>query len=227
MNLQVTDTIVCDTTQLNGFINNGSYDYNSELVVEKESLLEKFFRLIKDWYNDLFDGVDAVANGARYNSAIMMIIILVVVFLIIGALFIMYKKKMFFFRKGKKDAKDYEVVEESIYGVDFVDEISAALKRGNYNEAVRLKYLQCLRLLSDNEQIAWRIYKTPVEYTQEYKDDIFAQLTREYVLVRYGGYVASSETFDEISEKYRIIDKHVSEITQLSHQLQEGDGNEN
>ena len=163
----IADTLVCDSTMLNRFVTDDNYDYNSELQGKNNSLLDRVMQSISDWFKDLFGTAQDVQNSVMNNtsSTWVYILIAVLVIAILVLLYFMYKKKMFFFKRKNKDEEDYEVVEDSIYGVDFDKDIDAAFKAGNYKEAVRLTYLQCLRLLSDNELIDWRIYKTPTQYT--------------------------------------------------------------
>ena len=99
----------------------------------------------------------------------------------------------------------------NVYGIDFDKEIAAAVGRGDYREAVRLRYLQCLKFLSDHEVIDWRIYKTPAQYTREYKQAAFTQLTRTYVLVRYGDRDANQSVLDGIVSNYESIVERVKD----------------
>ena len=184
--INVSDTIVCDSSLLKKIINDGNYDYNSEITVEQKSLLEKVKDDFGRWLDDVLSSLVTI-------------------------LYYIYKKKMFFFKKKEKAADDYEVGEETIYGIDFDKEIAAAVGRGDYREAVRLRYLQCLKFLSDHEVIDWRIYKTPAQYTREYKQAAFTQLTRTYVLVRYGDRDANQSVLDGIVSNYESIVERVKD----------------
>ena len=125
--------------------------------------------------------------------------------------------------KKAKDEDDYEVVEDTIYGIDFEKEIADAIESGNYRKAIRLRYLQCLKTLSDNDAIDWRIHKTPTQYTREFKNEDFKNLTRQYVLVRYGGYKATPEIYEYICDKYKIIVSELSVNMNLESSQKGGD----
>lgn len=210
--INVSDTIVCDSSLLKKIINDGNYDYNSEITVEQKSLLEKvkddFGRWLDDVLSSLFNSPDAIINS---NNLMRWVWIGIAAVALVTILYYIYKKKMFFFKKKEKAADDYEVGEETIYGIDFDKEIAAAVGRGDYREAVRLRYLQCLKFLSDHEVIDWRIYKTPAQYTREYKQAAFTQLTRTYVLVRYGDRDANQSVLDGIVGNYESIVERVED----------------
>ena len=211
MNTHITDTIACDTARLNSFVNSGNYDYNSEIGDVDKSLFEKAIDDFNHWLQDVFDGLFDIKDSVFTANGNMKYVWMVVgIAIILALLYLLYKKKMFFFKKKEKEDDNYEIVEDSIYGVDFEQDISRAIRLNNYREAVRLRYLQCLKLLSDHGLIDWRIHKTPAQYTQEYKERDFRSMTHQYVLIRYGDYTATSAIFDEISLKYQSIEKEVS-----------------
>ncbi|MDY6293091.1 MAG: DUF4129 domain-containing protein [Bacteroidales bacterium] len=207
------DTIVCDTTRLQEFINSGNYNYNSELdSSERPSLLGKAIDAFKSWLdktmNDIMNGVDQTlfsSNIMKYVWIALAIILLLVI------IYVMYKKRIFIFKPKASSTGDYEVVEDNIYGIDFEDEIERALATGNFKEAVRLRYLHCLRILSDTQAIVWMPHKTPLQYTQEFNHNDFKQLTRRYVLVRYGDYEATRNTYDTITQLSKNVESFLND----------------
>ena len=126
--INVSDTIVCDSSLLKKIINDGNYDYNSEITVEQKSLLEKvkddFGRWLDDVLSSLFNSPDAIINS---NNLMRWVWIGIAAVALVTILYYIYKKKMFFFKKKEKAADDYEVGEETIYGIDFDKEIAAAV----------------------------------------------------------------------------------------------------
>ena len=138
------------------------------------------------------------------------LIVLAGLFILIVLLLIwfLYKKRPeLFMRSGKKLA--YHVEEDTIYGIDFEKEISTAMLRNEYREAVRLLYLQTLKQLSDAEKIDWQPYKTPTEYTYELKSNAlrtpFRELTNRFLRVRY--FEATEALFHEMQTLQREIVK--------------------
>lgn len=223
MGVNVSDTIVCDSSLLKKIISDGNYDYNSEITVDQKSLLEKvmddFARWLDDVLSGLFNSPDAIVHSSNLMRYVWIGIAVVVLALI---LYYIYKKRMFFFKKKENAAHDYEVGEETIYGIDFDKEIAAAVNRGDYREAIRLRYLQCLKFLSDREAIDWRIYKTPSQYTREYKQAEFKQLTRSYVLVRYGDRDANQSVLDDVFQNYESIVERLKDDKEATVDLEEG-----
>lgn len=205
----ITDTLVCDSTRLHQFINSGNYDYNSELDATKRpsvlgNMLDSFMNWLDKIMNDIFNGFYQIMSSSKIW---VYVFIAIVAILLLTLLYVMYKKKMFFFRKRRKVEQEYEVIEDNIYGIEFEEEIELALSSGNYKEAIRLRYLQCLRILSDNNAIAWMAFKTPLQYTQEFVNDQFKELTSRYILVRYGDYEATQHIFEIISQLKNEIEQ--------------------
>ena len=221
------DTIVCDTAQLNYYINCGKYNYDTEIDENAPSLFEKIMDAIESWISDFFRDLFGIKDAVFSSDSYMRYVWIVVgVILLLTIAYLIYKKKMFFFHKETKVEDDYQVVEDTIYGIDFDENIATALKSSNYKEAVRLKYLQCLKMLSDGEFIDWRLFKTPKQYTQEFANSQFLDLTRNYVLVRYGDYTATLSTYESIDNLYKDIKAHLNEIPDIPVQ-EEGGDNEN
>ena len=104
------------------------------------------------------------------------------------ALYIFFRHPNLFRRKSVSSQLKYEVTEDTIYGIDFKQEIEKALASQNYREAARLIYLQKLRELSDANRIEWRLYKTPTQYTREETSDNFRKLTNHFLRIRYGNF---------------------------------------
>lgn len=221
----VADTIACDTTRLNSIINSGDFDYNSEIADNQKSLFEKVLSDIENWFNDILNGIfsagDKVFSTNNRTMGYVWLVLAIIAILVL--LYIMFRKKMLFFKKKEKAENDYDVVEDTIYGIDFEQDISRALDCGNLREAIRLRYLQCLKYLSDNEKIDWRIHKTPAQYTREFKNADFSSLTRQYVLIRYGDYEATQAIFNDISSKYKNIVDQLNVVSAAVEKEEGGD----
>ena len=97
--------------------------------------------------------------------------------------------------RSHKNSLPYTVEEDTIYGVDFPKGIDEALSRRDYREAIRLLYLQTLKLLADRKRIDWQLYKTPTQYLHEVRLPAFRQLTDHFMRVRYGNFEATEALF--------------------------------
>lgn len=137
---------------------------------------------------------------AQEYSGVVLVCIAILILLLL--LWFIYKKRPELFMRSRRNKLAYSVHEDTIYGVDFRQEIDRALARKDYREAVRLLYLQTLKQLSDGGQIDWQLYKTPTEYMYELKPESlrppFREVTHLFLRVRYGNFEATAALFEEM-----------------------------
>ncbi|MGI4865720.1 MAG: DUF4129 domain-containing protein [Janthinobacterium lividum] len=87
---------------------------------------------------------------------------------------------------------EYDTATENIHELDFVARLREAEDSGNYRLALRLGYLQLLKLLSDQHLIDWQPDKTNHAYLRELATGrpagtpAFGELTRQFEYVWYG-----------------------------------------
>ncbi|MDR2840545.1 MAG: DUF4129 domain-containing protein [Paludibacter sp.] len=197
------DTIVYDIQKIVDYQSKQRYDYNSQLNLPDESLVERLLRQFNEWLNNIFN----TALDQRITTVVLIILFLLIIAYI---LYIIFKKHTGIFLRNKKtDGLNYDTIEENIHQIDFEKEIERAVERLDFRFAIRLKYLQTLRYLSDNELILWQIHKTPTEYYYEIGNSEikqpFRELTTNFLQIRYGNYSASQELFDSMCSLYRQI----------------------
>lgn len=197
----MTDTLSVDTLSLAQWRGNAEFDYPSEFKGSGFSLL--------DWLSDKLDQIMRGLFGDISLGHTGEIIWYVLGFGAIAAIvvFTLYRhpELLRWRRKAVADDAGYDVVDDNIYGIDFQSAISRALTHGNHREAVRLTYLQTLRLLSDAQLIDWQPAKTPTQYVGEFRDETFLRLTATFVRVRYGGYAATAQTADDVTADSKAI----------------------
>jgi hypothetical protein len=111
---------------------------------------------------------------------------------------------MSIFRRAPKKIKEKKADEETqdIYNIDFDKAITAAINEGNFRLAVRLQYLQLLRLLSDKNIIDFNPHRPNSDYVMQlfgtnYYPDFF-RITRYFEYAWYGGFPVSASAFDRI-----------------------------
>lgn len=104
---------------------------------------------------------------------------------------------------------DIDIMEEdTIYGIDFENEIKKMEDEGNYFQCIRLRYLELLRILHDEHRILWLPSKTVTQYTHEVNTEDFLNITNIFMKIRYGNYAASKEFYAETCGLYnKILDK--------------------
>lgn len=199
-----SDTLVLDTARLQVWRQDGDYDYSRELVPSQTSLMEWLSRQFSKVMRSIF-GSDFYQE---YGDAMWILIGLIAVLAIF--LFLFYKHPELFGRSGKVKQADYEVTEDTIYGVDFQQEIEKAMARKDYREVLRLTYLQTLKTLSDNHRIEWQAFKTPTQYTYEFRQADFRKMTNLFVRVRYGGFEATEAMIEEIHSYQQSVDNSIT-----------------
>lgn len=192
MTLQ-NDTLVYDAGRIAYWQSDPAHDYNRELVAPDLNIMELIYR----WIGKLLEILFGNRFAEQYTGPVLVLFFAAVVLLLIWFL---YKKRPELFMRVRKNSLPYNIVEDTIYGVDFETEIDRALSNRDYKEAVRLLYLQTLKQLSDNGVIDWQLYKTPTEYIYEIKPEntrsVFRELTNSFLRVRYGNFEAEKTLFD-------------------------------
>ena len=173
-------------------------DYNREAVESQSDLLQWLIGMLMQLIDDMIQGVVRLDITTYVFIAIVVILLAVFCWLI-------YKYRPAIFGRRKKDDLDYELEEDNIYGIDFDVELKKALDRSDYREAVRLKYLQTLKLLTDAERIDWQLHKTATQYSLEFPDATFQQMTNHFLRIRYGYFQATAEIYEEMAADYASL----------------------
>ena len=189
------DTLIADTARIAFWQTDTATNYNRELLTPEVNVMEwvgmQLFKLLRQLFGSRF--------AEQYTETILIVLVVVILLLI---LWFLYRKRPELFMRSRRNRLPYTVEEDTIYGVDFEQEIAQALQRADYRAAVRLLYLQTLRLLSDAGRIDWQPYKTPTEYLYEVNPEsvrnAFRLLTTAFLRVRYGNFEASESLFDEM-----------------------------
>lgn len=184
------DTLKTDSAMLNALRNNPDFGYSRELVQVKSSTWQWMSDRLADWYQSLFNSVFPNENNwyLWFIAAVMVIGIIIAI--------VMVRNRNLLRRKENNDS-GYVVTDDTIYGIDFEQQIEAALGRDDYRTALRMIYLQTLKWLDDNHHIHWQPQKTPSQYVREYRCAPFNTLTTLFIRIRYGGFEADQALVDE------------------------------
>lgn len=182
------DTLIVDTDLLIRFQTDGRYDYGRDFRTPDRSILAG----LQEWLSRSLQSI-----GNSFDTMYLWIALGLVV---LGfTLWLVWKNQPRIFTRDGKAGKGGEMADEdNIYGIDFEGLLEEALGRADYRQAVRLVYLQTLRLLADAQRIDWQLYKTPTEYTREITTAAFRRLTDTFVRVRYGNFEATEATCKEM-----------------------------
>lgn len=199
----LSDTIRPDSALLSAFRADSRFDYNRELVPERDSVWQQLMDHVERYFHNLFHGV----GGGDPTT---LLVTIAVIILIIAAV-VVIRHSRFFYRNRNVMTADND--EDNIYGVDFEKEIAAARKKGDWRRVVRFIYLQTLRALADGHHIDWRPSKTPTQYTYEVKTDDFKQMTRLFLRVRYGGFPADEAMAEQmVTLKEKVLAVYVQDV---------------
>lgn len=186
------DTLQIDTLQLSAFQHDPQFDYDRELMGGSKSLMEWITEVIGEWISETFD---VVVSSDFVTYLLVMLGFLVIAFF---AWFWWYKRPKMFMKGEKDDDWDYDVEEDTIYGVNFEAGIARALENQDYRQAVRLVYLQTLKYLEDEGRIEWQLSRTPSQYVRQVNTPAFTSLSRHFINVRYGNFIATLDLYEQI-----------------------------
>lgn len=189
------DTLLCNQERLAAWQADPACAYNRELIVPEMNIWDRLMSLFAKLLGKIFGSNFADAYGGAVLISLFVLAVLLV-------LWFVYRKNPGFFMRSSRKRVDYTIHEDTIYGIDFSSAIAAALKNGDYREAVRYLYLQSLKELNDDKVIDWQLYKTPTEYVYEVPSgngrEYFRQLTARFLRVRYGNFEATESLFGEM-----------------------------
>lgn len=198
-----SDTLVIDTARLQVWRRDDDYAYGRELVPSQDSLMDWVAKRLNEFFENIF--------GSNFYQDHHDTLWICIGLAALGAVlaFLLWKHPELFARSGRRKPMEYEVTEDTIYGVDFPSEIEKALENENFREALRLMYLQTLKSLSDYHQIEWQPFKTPTQYTFEFRQADFKRMTSLFVRVRYGGFGADKDMIRDMHNLQASVDNFV------------------
>jgi hypothetical protein len=141
--------------------------------------------------------------------------IIIAVFLFAVIYFLFANKISIFSRSSSKDSNSgIEEDEVDLFKIPYQDLLQKAYAEKNYRLAVRILYLQTLKLLSEKNIIAFQADYTNLDYLKQlsptmfYKD--FFAITRHYEYVWYGGFAVSEPAFNTIRNDFNAIQDKIS-----------------
>ena len=193
------DTLAYNASEIAKWQSDSRYDYNREFLHDERSLWQIIQMWIYDRLHELF-GV-----GADVHQIFVWLVVIFFLIVIAVLSFLLYRHRGLFKGSQKVNSDVYTIEDETIYGINFDNDIEKALLDHDFREAVRLIYMQTLRTLSDADIILWEPYKTPRQYMMEFHHDSFNMLTREYVKIRYGNFTASMTSVDDMRRWQRDV----------------------
>ncbi len=197
-----------DQDKLSNYQQDSQFQYDLPQL-EGESILERAWRWLQEWYADL------IGNGTTANLVDILFRIALVVAFVYFIIKIFGVEITTVFKPSKAKKLAYQVSEEQLMGIDFEAEIAQAIQQKQWRFAVRLTYLHALKLLADAEWLAVKKGKTNRDYLYELSgkqvEKDFERLSFIFDYTWYGHFEASDiilaqakDHFDKIQDAKRL-----------------------
>jgi hypothetical protein len=194
-----TSTVATRNIDVKKYAADKNFEY-TEMSAPKENYWDRFWKWFWQMVNDIFS---SKAGNRVLNWSLSIIAIAVIVFFILKVTGMNHNG---LFSKNDNTGINYIVDNDDINGIDFNAAIDTAITKNNYRLAIRLLYLQTLKLLSDKAVIDWRINKTNAAYVHElqpygYQNE-FMQLTFYFDKVWYGETKVDKDQFTALQQSF-------------------------
>jgi hypothetical protein len=177
-------------------------NYSKKKIEEEEKPQEE-----QPVEND-FDWDGSIFNGDWSNFFKIFFFVIVIGLLAFIIIRLMGNTMFLSNQKVNKTGLNYSIekVEEDIHKADLEDFAQQALKQQDYRLAIRLYFLQTLKLLSENKFIKWKRDKTNNEYIREMSGtDLFREfrdLSRLFDRVWYSDVKVQEHHFNQIRPRF-------------------------
>ena len=144
------------------------------------------------------------------------IIWFIIISVFLGAIiyFLLQNKISFFSKEAASSSQISEAdAHEDIFNLSYNERIKKAETEQSYRVAIRLIFLQTLKLLSDTNHIKYQPDYTNLDYLQQlhqsnlYND--FSKVTRSYEYVWYGKFEISSATYTTIKKDFLMLQNKI------------------
>ncbi len=134
----IPDTLSLNRQLITQWQHDDRYDYDRELASDDRGVFSWLTERLKEFLSDLLD------TTVSSTAVTYLLIALGGVALLFVAWQVWKHNPSLFSRRSEKRVLDYDVADDTIYGVDFEGNIRQALASADYRQAVRWLYLQTL-----------------------------------------------------------------------------------
>ena len=186
------------------------FDYKE---VKGTNYWDKFWEWVWQLFDKLFGGPK---RSTQYGSPIWGKLLLVAAGVFIVYLIMKLLKLDHMFKRRPKQAPiPYSELTDDINAINFERDIATAVTARNYKLAIRLLYLQSLKLLNDAQIIDWQIGKTNNAYIHEINNaeqkQAFNILTYQFEYVWYGDFSVDTAVYKKIDAMFSDFRKKLNE----------------
>lgn len=175
------------------------FQYENE-PIEQQSLWDRFWT----WFWHMYDEIMSTESGRTTMNIIYVLLALSAVGFFVFR--VMRMNKVALFVTNVPNSTAYSLEEENIHQISFEEAIRDATSNGNYRLAIRLLYLQNLKLLADKNLIAWLPGKTNADYKKELKStgigDSFSNITGIFEVAWYGHREIEKDDYEKLGDSF-------------------------
>ena len=159
-----------------------------------------------------FEWLNLIFVGIMYFFKFFWWLIVLVILAVMGAAILIYlRRNGYVFKRGKSETvkEEVQLADVDHDAIAYDSAIQQAIAEGKLRLAVRLMYLQVIRVLADKEIIEYSKEKTNAAYlrslsqTQWHKS--FARLTVDYEYIWYGEVPVNGEQFSTIQGQFKQL----------------------
>ncbi|WP_187695248.1 DUF4129 domain-containing protein [Chryseobacterium sp.] len=184
------------------------FDYSG--VKPRESIWQKFLKKVEEIIDFLFDELNPGKAMGITGIIIRVLAILLISFLIYFLLrFLVSRYGTFSAKKNNKVIINGTEVHENIHEINFAETILAYEQQGDFRSAVRYRFLNVLKNLTDRNVILWTPEKTNRDYLSEItQPDLkqqFSDLVYIYDNVWYGEFSIDEASYKHFSVKFDSV----------------------
>jgi hypothetical protein len=171
-------------------------DFNyAEAPTVGESLWDRFWR----WVGNLIGKMLGKMATTNWGNVLLYLLALGVLIVIVMAVL---KVDAFRVLSGSNSGVTKGVFHENIHEMNFDELLQQAIAKGDFRNAVRLVFLQSLKILSDKQHINWQPGKTNHDYLDEVQaTDVkqgLGQLSYYFDYAWYGGFSISENQYQRV-----------------------------
>lgn len=192
--------------ELQRYRDDKAYQYTLQ-PAESLSAWERFWRWFwGKWYELMSnEGSRTIVNFLLWVLAIG--VLLYVILRLVGA-----DKVALWLGRNQRAGLAMEEVED-IHAIAYTDAIREAEAAGRYREAIRYRFLQAMKALTDKNIIQWHRHKTNVDYARELASHpvlpAFEQVRRIYEYAWYGEFDVTEGMYQAIDPAFQQFHKQV------------------
>lgn len=202
--------------EVDEILQDDDYVYGREELRERRE--KTWWDRFKDWLRSLFkpveipipDQPDIKVPDTSGISVFATIVKYLLIALFVGVVLWFIYKTWYLRPIRKKDKEieeeDFITYEEDITQLDFEHWLADALSKKDFRKAVRLQFLNSLKLLAELKLINWKMNKTNYDYYFELaghrSQPQFMDVTNTFEYIWYGDFAINKEHYESVAEDF-------------------------